>query len=81
MEVQLDSSNLSRTLKEGYTTKSNEASNKCFRGDAEQAVEGVITKGFFFIPLKLLKREFGNPLVVCHLILKKLFGQPQIKVK
>ena len=34
---------------------------------------------FYATTLKILKREYGNPLLVSHLKLKKLFDQPQIK--
>ena len=34
---------------------------------------------FYATALKPLKREYGNPLLVSHLKLKKLFNQPQIK--
>ena len=46
----------------------------------ERAVEGIVTNGIFYpTALKLLKREFINPLVVCHLKMKELFEQPPIK--
>ena len=34
---------------------------------------------FYGTALKILKREYGNPLLVSHLKLKKLFDQLQIK--
>ena len=50
------------------------------KGEAKRAVEGIGAKGVFYpTALKLRKREFGNPLVVCHLKMKELFEQPPIK--
>ena len=50
------------------------------KGEAKRAVEGIGTNGIFNpTAFKLLKREFGNPLVVCHLKMKELFEQPPIK--
>ena len=44
------------------------------KGEAKRAVEGIGTNGIFYTTaLKLFKREFGNPLVVCHLKMKELF--------
>ena len=48
--------------------------------EAKRAVEGVAKNGIFYpTTLKLRKRKFGNPLVVCHLKTKELFKQPPIK--
>ena len=45
-----------------------------FKGEAKRAVEGIGTKGIFYpTVLKLLKREFGNPVVICHLKMKEIF--------
>ena len=41
------------------------------KGENKRAVEGISTNGIFDpTALKLLKREFGNPLVVSHLKIK-----------
>ena len=41
------------------------------KGENKRAVEGIGTNGIFDpTALKLLKREFGNPLVVSHLKIK-----------
>ena len=38
------------------------------KGEAKRAVEGIGANGIFYpTALKLLKKEFGNPLIVCHL--------------
>ena len=51
-------------------------------GEAEKSVKTVATNGYFYATaLKVLKRDFGNPLVVSHLKFKKLFDQKQINVK
>ena len=48
--------------------------------EAKTAVEGIGTNGIIYpTVVKLLKRELGNPLVVCHLKMKELFEQPEIK--
>ena len=48
--------------------------------EAKTAVEGIGTNGIIYpTVVKLLKRELGNPLVVCHLKLKELSEQPEIK--
>ena len=50
------------------------------KGEAKRAVEGIGTKEIFYpTSLKLLKTEFGNPPVVCHLKMKELFEQTPIK--
>lgn len=36
---------------------------------------------FYAAALKTLKREYGIPLLLTHLKLKKLFDQSQIKIK
>ena len=47
------------------------------KGEAKRSVEGIGANGIFYpTALKLLKREFGNPLVVCHLKMKELLEQP-----
>ena len=47
-------------------------------GEAKKSVKTVGTNGYFYATaLKVLKRDFGNPLVVSHLKLKKLFDQKQ----
>ena len=44
------------------------------------SVESIGRNGIYYATtLKCLKREFGNPNLVTHLMLKSLFGQPQIK--
>ena len=51
-------------------------------GEAKKPVKTVGTDGYFYATaLKILKRDFGNPLVVSHLKLKKLFDQKQIHIK
>ena len=51
-------------------------------GEAKRSVKTVGTNGYFYATaLKVLKRDFGNPLVVSHLKLKKLFDQKQINIK
>ena len=38
------------------------------KGEVKRAVEGIGANGIFYpTALKLLKREFCNPVVVCHL--------------
>ena len=47
------------------------------KGEAKIGIEG--TNGIFYpTALKLLKREFGNPLVVFDLKMKELFERPLI---
>ena len=47
-------------------------------GEAKKSAKTVGTNGYFYATaLKVLKRDFGNPLVVSHLKLKKLFDQKQ----
>ena len=51
-------------------------------GEAKKLVKSVGTNGYFYATaLKVLKKDFGNPLVVSHLKLKKLFDQKQINIK
>ena len=51
-------------------------------GEAKKSVKTVGTNGYFYATaLKVLKRDFGIPLVVLHLKLKKLFDQKQINIK
>ena len=51
-------------------------------GEAKRSVKTVGTNGYFCaMALKVLKRDFGNPLVVLHLKLKRLFNQKQINIK
>ena len=53
---------------------------RVLKGKAKRAVEWIGTNRIFLpTALKILKREFGNPLTVCHLKMKKLFEQPPIK--
>ena len=48
----------------------------------EKSVKTVGTNDYFYAKtMKVLKRDFGNPLVVSHLKLKNLFDQKQIKIK
>ena len=48
--------------------------------EAKRAGEGIGTNGIFYpTTLKLLTREFGKPLVLCHLKMKEFFKQPLIK--
>ena len=51
-------------------------------GEAKRSVKTVGTNGYFYATaLKALKRDFGNPLVVSHLKLPKLFDEKQIHIK
>ena len=51
-------------------------------GEAKKSVKTVVTNRYFYATvLKVLKRDFDNPLVLSHLKLKKLFDQKQIKIK
>ena len=51
-------------------------------GETKKSVKTVGTNGYFnATALKDLKTDFGNPLVVLHLKLKKLFDQKQINIK
>ena len=46
------------------------------KGEAKRAVEGIGTNDIFYpTALKLLKREFDNPPVVCRLKMKEFFEQ------
>ena len=50
------------------------------KGKVKKEIESIGTNSIFYsTALKTLKREYGNPLLVSHLKLKKLFDQPQIK--
>ena len=50
------------------------------KGEAKRSIEGIGANGIFYpTALELLKREFGNPVVACHLKMKELFKQPPIK--
>ena len=49
--------------------------------EAKKSVKTVGTYGYFYaVALRVLKRDFGNPLVVSHLKLKKLFDQKKINI-
>ena len=51
-------------------------------GEAKKLVKTVGSNGYFYATaLKVLKRDFGNPLFVSHLNLEKLFDQKQINIK
>ena len=51
-------------------------------GEAKKSVKTVRTNVYFYATaLKVLKRDFGNPLVVSYLKLKKLYDQKQINIK
>ena len=51
-------------------------------GEAKKLVKTVGANDYFYaIALKLLKRDFGNLLVVPDLKVKKLFDQKQINIK
>ena len=51
-------------------------------GEAKKSVKTVGTNAYFYATaLKVLKRDFGHPLGVSHLKLKKLFDQTQINIK
>ena len=51
-------------------------------GEAKKSVKTVRTNVYFYATaLKVLKRDFGNPLVVSHLKLKKSYDQKQINIK
>ena len=44
------------------------------KGEAKRAVKGIGTNDIFYLTtLRLLKKEFGNPLVDSHLKMKELF--------
>ena len=44
------------------------------KGEAKRAVKGIGANDIFYLTtLRLLKREFGNPLVDSHLKMKELF--------
>ena len=50
--------------------------------EGKKSVKTVGTNGCFYATtLKVLKRDFSNPLVKSHLKLKKLFDQKQINIK
>ena len=50
------------------------------RGEVKKEIGSIGANSMFYATaLKTLKREYGNPLLVSHLKLKKLFDQPQIK--
>ena len=50
------------------------------RGEVKKEIESIVSNRMFYATsLKILKREYGNPLLISHLKLKKLFDQPQIK--
>ena len=50
--------------------------------ETKRAAEGIGTNGIlYWTALKLLKTEFGNPLMVCHLKMKKLFEELPMKGK
>ena len=49
-------------------------------GETKESVESIGCEEIFYAKeLKSLKRDFGNPLLVPHLIIKSIFDQPQIK--
>ena len=51
-------------------------------GEAKKSVKTVGTNGYFYATVfKVLKRDFGNLLVVLHLKLTKLFDQKQINIE
>ena len=48
-------------------------------GDAKKAVQSVGSNGLFYaLALKLLKSNFGNPLLVATFCMKTLFDKPHI---
>ena len=50
------------------------------RGEVKKEIESIVSNRMFYATsLKILKREYGNPLLISRLKLKKLFDQPQIK--
>ena len=50
------------------------------RGEVKKEIQSIGTNSMFYPKaLKTLKREYGNPLLVSNLKLKKLFEQPQLK--
>ena len=50
------------------------------KGEAKRDVEGKGANVIFYpTALKLLKEEFGNPVVICHLRMVELFEQLPIK--
>ena len=54
----------------------------CLNGEVKKSIKTVGTKDFFYTTeLKVLKRDFGNPLVKSYLKLRKLFDQKQINIK
>ena len=50
------------------------------RGEVKKEIQSIGANSMFYPKaLKTLKREYGNPLLVSNLKLKKLFEQPQLK--
>ena len=50
-------------------------------GDEKRAVAAVAHSGLFYASaLKLLKQDFGNPLVVSYKKVKRVLDQPQIQL-
>ena len=48
-------------------------------GDARRAIQSIGSSGLFYVSaLKTLKRDFGNPLLVGTLRMKRLSDKPQI---
>ena len=53
--------------------------SKCFKGDAKKSICSIGNNRLFYATsLKILKREFGNPLVVTNIKMSALLDRPQI---
>ena len=49
-------------------------------GDAKISIEAIGSNGIFYATaLKTLKRDFGNPLLIAHLALKKYWKNRKLK--
>ena len=49
-------------------------------GEAKISVKSIGCNGVYYTTaLKVLKRDFGNPVLVPHLKIKSLLDQPQLK--
>ena len=50
-----------------------------FNGDAKRAIQSIRLSSLFYASgLKTIKRDFGDPLLVATLRMKRLFDKPQI---
>ena len=49
-------------------------------GDTKRSIQSIGSSGILYVaPLKALKRDYGNPIIVSHLHVKSLFEFPPIK--